>query len=190
MANAVPQPSGHDPERGSAPPSRMDADHCNDAPLLMLIKVPARRTDTKISKRRTKPQKEDHLFPEPLSPRGPVQVHTRWQFPPATPRRQEGRDPAPQTNNRWRHDTDRRAWRNPGGLVRSPRNPSHPKVIKILRKHTSSGVYPLAPQIPDRVVPHTFVQPIDCLMSNPRPGDTNWIPGTSGWREGVTARLS
>ena len=42
-------------------------------------------------------------------------------------------------------------------------------------------------QIPDRAVPHTFVQPIDCLMSNPYPGDTNWIPGTSGWREGVTA---
>ena len=33
VANAVPQPSGHDPERGSAPPSRMDADHCNDAPF-------------------------------------------------------------------------------------------------------------------------------------------------------------
>ena len=45
--------------------------------------------------------------------------------------------------------------------------------------------YPLAPQIPDRAVPHTFVQPIDCLMSNPHPGDTSWIPGTSGWRESV-----
>ena len=32
VANAVPQPSGHDPERGSAPPSRMDDDHCDDAP--------------------------------------------------------------------------------------------------------------------------------------------------------------
>ena len=32
----------------------------------MLIKVPTRRTDTKISKRRTKPPKEDHLFPQPL----------------------------------------------------------------------------------------------------------------------------
>ena len=46
---------------------------------------------------------------------------------------------------------------------------------------------PFSTQIPDRAVPHTFVQPIDCLMSNPYPGDTNWIPGTSGWREGVTA---
>ena len=45
---------------------------------------------------------------------------------------------------------------------------------------------PFSTQIPDRAVPHTFVQPIDCLMSNPYPGDTNWIPGTSGWREGVT----
>ena len=46
---------------------------------------------------------------------------------------------------------------------------------------------PFSTQIPDRAVSHTFVQPIDCLMSNPRPGDTNRIPGTSGWREGVTA---
>ena len=45
---------------------------------------------------------------------------------------------------------------------------------------------PFSTQIPDRAVPHTFVQPIDCLMSNPYPGDTNWTPGTSGWREGVT----
>ena len=33
---------------------------------------------------------------------------------------------------------------------------------------------PFSTQIPDRAVPHTFVQPIDCLMSNPYPGDTNW----------------
>ena len=46
---------------------------------------------------------------------------------------------------------------------------------------------PFSTQIPDRAVSHTSVQPIDCLMSNPYPGDTNWIPGTSGWREGVTA---
>ena len=46
---------------------------------------------------------------------------------------------------------------------------------------------PFSTQIPDRAVPHTFVQPTDCLMSNPYPGDTNWIPRTSGWREGVTA---
>ena len=46
---------------------------------------------------------------------------------------------------------------------------------------------PFSTQIPDRAVPHTFVQHIDCLMSTPYPGDTNWIPGTSGWREGVTA---
>ena len=45
---------------------------------------------------------------------------------------------------------------------------------------------PISTQIPDCAVPHTFDQPIDCLMSNPRPGDTSWIPGTSGWREGVT----
>ena len=46
--------------------------------------------------------------------------------------------------------------------------------------------YPLAPKSPTLRF-HTFVQPIDCLMSNPYPGDTNCIPGTSGWREGVTA---
>ena len=32
---------------------------------------------------------------------------------------------------------------------------------------------PFSTQIPDRAVPHTFVQPIDCLISNPYPGDTN-----------------
>ena len=46
---------------------------------------------------------------------------------------------------------------------------------------------PFSTQIPDRAVSHTFVQPIDCLMPNPRPGDTYWVSGTSGWREGVTA---
>ena len=30
-------------------------------------------------------------------------------------------------------------------------------------------------QIPDRAVSHTFVQPIDCLIPNPRPRDTNWV---------------
>ena len=48
---------------------------------------------------------------------------------------------------------------------------------------------PFSTQTPDRAVPHTFVQPIDCLMSNPCPGDTNWIPGTFGWREGVSTPL-
>ena len=33
----------------------------------MLIKVPTRMPDTRISKRRTKPQKKDHLFPQPGS---------------------------------------------------------------------------------------------------------------------------
>ena len=47
--------------------------------------------------------------------------------------------------------------------------------------------YPLAPKSPTVTVPRTFVQPIDCLMPNPRPGDANWVPRTSGWREGVTA---
>ena len=46
--------------------------------------------------------------------------------------------------------------------------------------------YPFSTQITDCAVPHNFVQLIDCLMSNPCPGDTNWIPGTSGWREGVS----
>ena len=53
---------------------------------------------------------------------------------------------------------------------------------------------PFSTQIPDQAVEHTFVQPIDCLMPNPRPGDanrvssdTNWISETSGWRECVTA---
>ena len=44
----------------------------------MLIKVPARRTDTKISKRRTKHQKEDHLFPHHLSSRVVVVVWLCW----------------------------------------------------------------------------------------------------------------
>ena len=46
--------------------------------------------------------------------------------------------------------------------------------------------YPFSTQIPDRAVSHTFVQPIDCLMPNPRLGDTNRVTRTSGWREGVT----
>ena len=52
---------------------------------------------------------------------------------------------------------------------------------------TRALALPFTTQIPDRAVPHTFVQPIDCLVSNPCPGDTNWVAGTSGWREGVTA---
>ena len=44
---------------------------------------------------------------------------------------------------------------------------------------------PFSTQIPDFAVSHTFVQPIDCLMSNPRPGGTNRVSGTSGWKEGV-----
>ena len=31
-------------------------------------------------------------------------------------------------------------WRDQGRLVRSPRDPSHPKVVKNFGKHTSSGV--------------------------------------------------
>ena len=62
VANAVPQPSGHDPESRSAPPSRMDADHCDDAPSQCQSKVLTRRTDTRINKRITNPQEEDHLF--------------------------------------------------------------------------------------------------------------------------------
>ena len=56
VANAVPRPSGHDPERRSAPPSRMDAGHCDDAPILKVIQALTRRTDTRINKRRTNPQ--------------------------------------------------------------------------------------------------------------------------------------
>ena len=56
----------------------------------------------------------------------------------------------------------------------------------ILAGNTQVLALPFSTQIPDCAVPHTFVQPIDCLMSNPYLGDTNWIPGTSGWREGVS----
>ena len=56
-------------------------------------------------------------------------------------------------------------WRNPGGLVCTPRDPSHPKVVKIFGKHASA-------------VSHTFVQPIDCLVSNPRPSGSNRVSGT------------
>ena len=45
---------------------------------------------------------------------------------------------------------------------------------------------PFSTQIPECVVPHTFVQPINCLILLPGPGDTNRESGTSGWREGVT----
>ena len=45
---------------------------------------------------------------------------------------------------------------------------------------------PFSTQIPDCVVPHTFVQPINCLILLPGPGDTNRESGTSRWREGVT----
>ena len=45
---------------------------------------------------------------------------------------------------------------------------------------------PFSTQIPDCVVPHTFVQPINCLILLPGPGDTNRESETSGWREGVT----
>ena len=76
-------------------------------------------------------------------------------------------------------------WRNPGSLVCTPLHPFHPKVVKISREHTSPGIT-FSTQIPDCAVSHTFVQPIDCLMSNPYPSDTNWLPGTSGWREGVS----
>ena len=48
-------------------------------------------------------------------------------------------------------------------------------------------VAPFSTRVPDQAVEHTFVQPIDCLMRNPYPGDTYWVSGTSGWREGVTA---
>ena len=44
-------------------------------------------------------------------------------------------------------------------------------------------------QIPDPAVPHTFSQPIDCLIPKPRPGDTNRASETSGWVEGVPAPL-
>ena len=46
---------------------------------------------------------------------------------------------------------------------------------------------PFSTQIPDPAVPQTFLQPIDCLIPNPRPVDVNRVSGTSGWREGVTA---
>ena len=46
---------------------------------------------------------------------------------------------------------------------------------------------PFSTQIPNRAVEHTFVQPSDCLMPNPRPGDANRVSGTSGWIEGVSA---
>ena len=44
---------------------------------------------------------------------------------------------------------------------------------------------PFSTQIRNCAVPHTFVQPIDCVMPNPRPGDTNRVSRTSEWTEGV-----
>ena len=45
---------------------------------------------------------------------------------------------------------------------------------------------PFSTQIPDSVVLHTFVQPINCLILLPGPGDTSKESGTSGWREGAS----
>ena len=48
---------------------------------------------------------------------------------------------------------------------------------------------PFSTKIPDRAVSHTCVQPIDCLMPNPRQVTriANWVSGTSEWTESVTA---
>ena len=46
---------------------------------------------------------------------------------------------------------------------------------------------PFSTQVPDRAVSHTFVQPIDCLMPNPRPGDTYWVIRNL-WVEGTCDR--
>ena len=46
--------------------------------------------------------------------------------------------------------------------------------------------HPLAPESPTQRT-HTFLQPISCRIPFPRPEDVNWVSGTSGWREGVTA---
>ena len=48
-----------------------------------------------------------------------------------------------------------------------------------LSKKIQTLALPFSTQIPDCAVPHTFVQPIDCLMPNPRPGDANRVSGTS-----------
>ena len=48
---------------------------------------------------------------------------------------------------------------------------------------------PFSTQNPDPAVPHTFLQPIDCLMPSPRRGDTKWESATSGWINGLTAPL-
>ena len=77
-------------------------------------------------------------------------------------------------------------WRNQGGLVCTPRFIHSTRRWSRLAGNIQVLALPFSTQIPDRVVSHTFVQPIDCLMSNPRPGDTNWIPETSGWRESAS----
>ena len=45
---------------------------------------------------------------------------------------------------------------------------------------------PFSTHIPDLAAPHTFLQPIDCLIPFPGRGDRNRESGTSGWIEGVT----
>ena len=67
-----------------------------------------------------------------------------------------------------------------------------PREIHLTRRWSRLGgniqvlALPFSTQIPDCVVPHTVVQPINCLILLPGPGDTNRESGTSGWREGVT----
>ena len=76
VASAVPQPNGRDPERRSTPPGG------TDAPLLMRIQVPTRRANTRINKRRTNPQEEDHLFspfPKPTGIWLDQTLHTSWE---------------------------------------------------------------------------------------------------------------
>ena len=71
-------------------------------------------------------------------------------------------------------------WRNPAGLVcvlHSTRMRSR------LAGNLRALALPFSTQFPDRAVPRTFVQPMDCLMPNPRPGDTKlgirnlWVEG-------------
>ena len=65
-------------------------------------------------------------------------------------------------------------WRDPSSIECFRFPPLHTWVVKIGGRQYDTCSHPFGTQIPDLTVPHTFFQPITCLMPDPRPGDTCW----------------
>ena len=122
----------------------------------------------------------------------PVQIHSRWHIPSCTPVRQEECDPAPQTNNSI-PDGAISLWSDCCSMSIRTRTqtvvpwPHRTRRWSRLAGNLRALASPCSTQIPDCAVSHTLSQSMDCLISTPRPGDTNWISGASGWADGVTA---